>query len=55
MKIIGFNADERMKLMAQALASRLGYADVSSMMRAFLDEKIDETFTVEERKQLLSR
>jgi hypothetical protein len=53
-KIIGFNADERMKLMAGALASRLGFADVSAMMRAILDEKIIETFSDKEREQLLS-
>lgn len=52
-KIIGFNADERMKTMASALASRLGYPDVSSMMRAILEEKIESTFSEQERQQLL--
>jgi len=52
-KIIGFNADERLKLMASALASRLGYSDVSSMMRALLEEKINATFSPQEREQLL--
>ena len=43
-----------MKLMAGALATRLGFADVSAMMRAILDEKIIETFSEKEREQLLS-
>ena len=52
-KIIGFNADERLKMMASALAQRLGYQDVSALMRAILEEKIQETFTEKEREQLL--
>lgn len=51
-KIIGFNADEQMKLLAGALASRLGYQDVSDLMRNILREKLDETFSDEELAQL---
>lgn len=50
--IIGFKSDEQMKLMAGALASRLGYQDVSALMRAILEEKIAETFSEKERDQL---
>jgi hypothetical protein len=54
MKLIGFNADEKMKLMAQLLAARMGYPDTSSMMRAILEEKINTTFSQSERAQLMS-
>lgn len=52
-KTIGFNADDRLKILSDVLASRLGYGSVSEMLRDWLDTGIGENLTEEEQEQIL--
>ncbi len=52
-KTIGFIADENMRLLATALAKRLGYEDTSSMLRALLMEEINAEIPPAEQEQII--
>lgn len=51
---IAFNADDRQKILVEVLAKRLGYKNVSDMLRAWIDEGISENIGADEQAQILS-
>lgn len=51
---IAFNADDRQKILAEVLAKRLGYANVSDMLRDWLESGFNENITVVEQEQIMA-
>jgi hypothetical protein len=51
---IAFNADDRQKILVEVLAKRLGYKNVSDMLRAWIDNGITENISADEQTQILS-
>ncbi len=51
---IAFNADERMKILSDALAKRLGYSNLSEMLRDWVEKEIAENIPPEEQEQIVA-
>lgn len=51
---IAFNSDDRQKALSEALAKRLGFRNVSDMLRAWLEDSIAENIPPEEQKQIVA-
>ena len=53
-KTIGLNADERQKVLADVLAKRLGYNNVSAMIRDWLEKGFSEHISEDEQRQIIA-
>jgi hypothetical protein len=53
-KTITFNADDRQKILADVLAKRLGFSNVSDMLRTWLEDEIARNIAKEEEPQIFS-
>lgn len=51
---ISFNADDRQKILVEVLAKRLGFKNVSDMLRGWIEDGITEQITEQEQAQILS-
>ena len=53
-KTIALNADDRQKALAEVLARRLGYRNVSDMIRDWLEKGFSEHISEDEQRQIIA-
>ncbi len=51
--VVGFKADRNTRRLARALAAKLDFEDVASLMRFLLNRELDRNFSEEDKRRFL--